>query len=334
MESIEQNDTPQYSAQNILDEPANERLTYPPRENSPWFVLFVLAVSVVVGMLLSGLLTFVVGYGLGYDVMRISDVLSGNSTETDATFLRLSLLIQHLFLFFLPAVFALWVCYKQKAFQAAALDKRPLSISIGLSVIWLLASMAFIQYSYQINKAITLPKWMMANETDVKKTLETIFSLKGFAGAFVNTLLIGVMPAISEELLFRGVIQRQLGRLLNNDHAQVWITAAIFSAIHFQFQGFLPRMFLGALLGYMLVWSRSLWVPVIVHGLNNGMQVLALYALDLKPHEMEKLEEGKSLHWAVALASLVGSILLGRYFYQKHRKGIVLDNVFAENDNA
>jgi uncharacterized protein len=332
MSDSEQNEAPQSSAsqrdgfgQNLLDEPAKEAPSPLHHTKSPWMVLLILSFLVLGGILASSGMTFVIGLGMGYNAESVMDVLAGNATAADATFLRLALLMQHLFLFFIPAAVTLWICYKQRALEAAALDKRPLSISIVLGVFWLIVSMAFIQYSYQINKAIPLPNWMMANEDNVKKTMETLFSLKGFAGAFINTLLIGVMPAISEELLFRGVIQRQFGRLLHNDHAQVWITAAIFSAIHFQFQGFLPRMFLGALLGYMLVWSRSLWVPVIVHGFNNGMQVIALYAMNLKPEDIEKMEKGENIHWTIGGASLMVMLIVGKYFREKHAKEMIND---------
>jgi uncharacterized protein len=322
MENLEQNEVPQYLDENMTNNPLTE---YPTKVKSPWMVLGILAMFALGGMVVANLLIIAIGLGLGYDMTKLMNVLGGDSGAADATFLRLALFMQHLFLFFLPAVLTLWICYKQKAYQAAALDKRPLSISIVLGIGWLLFSMAFIQYSAQINKAIPLPSWMVANEDNVKKTMDALFSLKGFAGAFINTLLIGVMPGISEELLFRGVIQRQLGRLLHNDHAQVWITAAIFSAIHFQFQGFLPRLFLGVLLGYMLVWSRSLWVPVIVHGFNNGMQVLALYAMNLKPEDVEKLEEGKSVHWTIAGASLMIVFIIGKYFREKHVEKVISD---------
>jgi uncharacterized protein len=322
MENLEQNEPPQYLDKNMTNNPLT---TYPTHEKSPWMVLGILAMFALGGMVVANLLIIAIGLGLGYDMTKLMNVLGGDSGASDGNFLRLSLLMQHIFLFFLPAVFTLWICYKQKAYQAAALDKPPSPFSIVLGVIWLIVSMAFIQYSYQINKAIPLPKMLMANEDSVKKTMDTLFSLKGLAGAFINTLLIGVMPAITEELLFRGVIQRQLGRLLHNDHAQVWITAALFSAIHFQFQGFLPRMFLGVLLGYMLVWSRSLWVPVIVHGFNNGMQVIALYAMNLKPEDMEKMEKGENIHWTIGGASLMVMLIVGKYFREKHEEEMIND---------
>jgi uncharacterized protein len=322
MENLEQSETPQYSddvkEQNLLT-------PHPTPEKSPTIVLGILAMFALAGIIFSNLLTIGIGLGLGYDTTQLMNVLGGDSGAKDGTFLRIALLTQHIFLFFLPAVLTLWICYKRKSLQASALDKRPLSISIVLGVFWLIVSMAFIQYSYQINEAFPLPKSLIANEENVKKTMEALFSLKGFAGVFLNTLLIGVMPAISEELIFRGVIQRQLGRIFYNAHVQVWITAAFFSAIHLQFQGFLPRMILGALLGYMLVWSRSLWVPVVVHGFNNGMQVLALYAMNMTPEDMKKLEEAKSLHWSIAGASLMLMLIIGKYFREKHEKVVIGD---------
>ena len=314
MENLEQNDTPQYLPQNAMD----ETLPHVAQEKSPWKVLGTLAMLALGGIVVANILIMGIGSALGYNLTKITDILGGNATAADATYLRLSLLTQHIFLFFIPAALTLWICYKKKAYTAAALDKHPLSISIGLGLLWLIVSAAFIGYTQELNKAIPLPKWMIASEENVKGTLEAIFSLRGFTGAIVNTLLIGVMPAISEELLFRGVIQRQLGRIFHNDHAQVWITAAFFSAIHFQFQGFLPRMILGALLGYMLVWSRSLWVPVIVHAFNNGMQVLGLYAMDIKPNEIEKMGESQNMHWTMAGASLMIMIIVGKYFNERH----------------
>ena len=63
-------------------------------------------------------------------------------------------------------------------------------------------------------------------------------------------------------------------------HIAIWITAFIFSAVHMQFYGFVPRMLLGALFGYMFVWTGSLWVPVLMHFVNNGIAVVVNYLID------------------------------------------------------
>ena len=90
-------------------------------------------------------------------------------------------------------------------------------------------------------------------------------------------LIVGVLTGIGEEFVFRGIVQRLLLEKLRNSHAAVWIAAFLFSAIHFQFYGFVPRMLLGAFFGYLLVWSGNIWLPVAAHALNNSFAVLDAY---------------------------------------------------------
>ncbi|MFA5196683.1 MAG: CPBP family intramembrane glutamic endopeptidase, partial [Bacteroidales bacterium] len=96
-------------------------------------------------------------------------------------------------------------------------------------------------------------------------------------GFFINILMIAVLPAIGEEFFFRGVLQRLLGEWFKNVHVAVIVTAVIFSAFHLQFYGFLPRFLLGMFLGYIFYWSGSLWVPIIVHFINNGLAVVVAW---------------------------------------------------------
>ena len=102
----------------------------------------------------------------------------------------------------------------------------------------------------------------------------------------INLLVLAILPAIGEELTFRGVLQQLLyGQLstLNvqrstlNNHLAVWVTAFIFSFIHFQFYGFIPRLLLGALLGYALLWSGNIRYSMIMHATNNALSVLLFY---------------------------------------------------------
>jgi hypothetical protein len=86
--------------------------------------------------------------------------------------------------------------------------------------------------------------------------------------------MIAVLPALGEEFLFRGVLQRLFIEWTKNRHFGVWIASFIFSFIHFQFYGFIPRFLLGLYFGYLLVWSSSIWVPVVAHLINNGFAVI------------------------------------------------------------
>ena len=100
-------------------------------------------------------------------------------------------------------------------------------------------------------------------------------------GLLANLVVIALIPAIGEELTFRGVLQQFLTKRCKNAHVAVWLSAFIFSFIHFQFYGFLPRMFLGLLLGYMFYYSGSLWTSILMHFVNNGVAVVVAF-LDYK----------------------------------------------------
>ncbi len=94
----------------------------------------------------------------------------------------------------------------------------------------------------------------------------------------VGVVVIAVVPAISEELVFRGVVQRNLVQWFNSRHVGVWLAAAIFSAIHLQFFGFVPRFVLGLVLGYLYEWSGNILVPMAAHFTQNAFQLILLYA--------------------------------------------------------
>jgi membrane protease YdiL (CAAX protease family) len=92
-----------------------------------------------------------------------------------------------------------------------------------------------------------------------------------------NVLMVGLLTAIVEEFMFRGVLQTIFTRWTKSTHAAVWITAILFSAFHMEFFGFLPRLLLGVLFGYFVAWSGSIWTGVWAHFLNNSAAVIAAY---------------------------------------------------------
>jgi hypothetical protein len=92
-----------------------------------------------------------------------------------------------------------------------------------------------------------------------------------------NLVLVAIIPAIGEELVFRGVLQKLFGEWTKNKFMGIWISAILFSAMHLQFYGFIPRMLLGALLGYSLLWTGSIWIPILGHFVNNAFAVLLTY---------------------------------------------------------
>ena len=280
---------------------------------SPLTVLAIAFGMFILGNIIGSGLMMALAKMEGLDFQTVLKNLTENSPVGTRNFMRMVMLINHLFSFIIPASLTAWIAYKNNIFKALRLQKFPKLSIIGLGFLMLVVSIPLVQYAYQVNKMIPLPQWMMDMENSTGNILEAIIAKENFYEIIVNVLLIAVIPGIGEELMFRGIVQQQFGRLLKNEHITVWLSAAFFSAIHMQFEGFLARMILGALLGYLLIWTRSLWVPMIVHFLNNGLQVIAIYAMNIKPSDMQKIEEGDKMHWTMGLASLMLVIMIGKY---------------------
>jgi hypothetical protein len=130
--------------------------------------------------------------------------------------------------------------------------------------------------------------------------------------------MIALLPAIAEELIFRGVFQTIFQRLFRSGHLAIWVTSLIFSTIHFQFFGFIPRLILGLVFGYLFYWSGTLWLPVISHFLNNAFPVIMTY--------IEGIEKVKApvdiplFHQAIILPlPIISGLLILLYFRNKRK---------------
>jgi membrane protease YdiL (CAAX protease family) len=119
--------------------------------------------------------------------------------------------------------------------------------------------------------------WMKGTEDEAAKLTDAFMKMPAFGGFIFNMVMIAVLPAIGEEFMFRGLLQRLLKEWLGNIHVAIFASAFLFSAMHMQFFGFFPRMFLGVMFGYLFYWSGSLWVPISAHFINNGSAVIFSY---------------------------------------------------------
>lgn len=143
-----------------------------------------------------------------------------------------------------------------------------------LTLLLMLFCQPFINCFAAWNAELPLSEWMQEAEKRAAEVTRAFLSDTHFSGLLINLLIVGILPGLGEELFFRGAIQNLFIRASRNTHVGIWIAAIIFSAIHMQFLGFFPRLFLGALFGYLASWSGSLWIPVFAHSLNNISAVL------------------------------------------------------------
>lgn len=163
------------------------------------------------------------------------------------------------------------------------LDARPEAVTVVMGVVAMLLMQPLSTYTAYVNEQWALPEclrgmeeWMRGMEDTATEETLRLLDFKGGQSLWLVLLGVAVVPAVTEELLFRGAIQPLLTSRVGA-HAGVWLTAAIFSAFHFQFFGFLPRMLLGALLGYLFVYSGSMWVNMVAHLVNNAAVVVYVY---------------------------------------------------------
>ena len=197
-------------------------------------------------------------------------------------------------MFLLPPLCVAYLWSEQPLKWLRASEFQGFKVS-GSAILLMLVALPAINLLSYWNQQMTLPaflepieQWMKTSEESAKVLTEQFLSVTTFGGLIINLLLMAVLPAIGEELTFRGVLQRLLTpRLIASSpyrqtpHIAIWCSALLFSAIHLQFYGFVPRMLMGALFGYMLVWTGSLWVPILMHFTNNAAAVL-LYFVSLR----------------------------------------------------
>ena len=202
--------------------------------------------------------------------------------------LRIAQGLSSIFMFVVPPIVYYYITRKTNQMQALGFRKmkRPwLFLIVGLMLMFL--ALPVTEQLTHWNEAMKLgpafsrlEEYMKMLEESTEAALEKMLNADTFGGLLLNLLIIALIPAVGEELTFRGVLQQSLTRKMN-PHLAIILSAAIFSFIHFQFYGFLPRMFLGMLLGYMFYISGSLWPSILMHFVNNGT-VVVLYYLNNK----------------------------------------------------
>ena len=303
--------------QSILDKLQQEREGW----SGLLIVIGLFLVMMVVGNLVAAAMIIAIG---GFDLnemINMSSALEGSENGWMA--LTLSQGFASLLIFVVTAWFY-WAVIEKKPLNDLNFNRFPGWGLIGIFVVLQIIFLPFNGWLQAFNEGVELPASMKAIE-DVFKAMEDsaaemtelmtdISSLGRFVIAFI---VIAVIAGVGEELLFRGLIQRKLYLITKNPHVAIWIAAFIFSAIHFQFYGFLPRLMLGAMFGYFYYFTGNIWVPIIAHIFNNGLAITMLFLVSrgvISP-EIEKMD---TVPLSVALVSLL--LAVGGFYYVRQRQ--------------
>lgn len=234
--------------------------------------------------------------------------------------LKMMQVMQALGLFIVPAiVFARLDSNNISAYLS--LNKKPFLYSILCSVLIILCAQPLINWMAEVNGLMPAPEWMHKAEQDAAEVTKLFLKMDGISDLLINLFMIALIPALGEELLFRGLFQPLFHKMTKNPHLGIWLSAILFSALHMQFLGFFPRMFMGAAFGYLLLWSNTLWLPVIGHLINNGAAVLLAYLIQKSglPPEVETVGAGEGATlYVVVSAAMVGVLM---FVIRKFEKG-------------
>ena len=249
----------------------------PDQQPTPGRLLLVTLGAFLLCFLLGSALVTLVFTSAGVDILGIQ---AGTAEAPDRTALRLGLLLNNLFLFAGTALVAFGVVYRGRWAAAAGLTQRPRPGFVTPAVVLALLSLPVVGYAAYLNLRVDLPAWAERGEASTNALLEYVLRMDDLGELALSLLTIAVVAGVGEELLLRGVVQRRiLGPWLGH-HGAIWLAAGLFSAMHFEFAGFLPRLLLGAVLGYAYYWTNSLWVPILLHVVFNGVQVVVTYVTE------------------------------------------------------
>lgn len=241
--------------------------------------------------------------------------------------LKIPLYIVQGFATFVGLVVAPWVYLKRQQrtlgdlFYPARIEWIPSLLTVFVVIIFMAVNSVFIEW----NANVDFPEFANNFEEWAKEREDTAAGMTKFLTDFgspgellVALVVIAILPAVGEEIVFRGLIQNELYKATRSIHISIWFAAILFSAIHFQFFGFVPRLLLGALFGYLYYWSGSLLLAILAHFVNNGVSIVALYLYQQGTFSFD-VESPESQPASIVILSAALTTALLYYFYKYHQ---------------
>ncbi len=255
--------------------------------------------SLLIGFFLLIFLGMLLGNGITALIFQLKgiqfdDLLNANPAEINVNMrnlLRGVTFLNHTFTFLLPSFLFVWLLEKRNWANYLNLAITPDFRNVLHGILLIFVALPIVQFLILVNQNIPLPDLLREWEDGAQAAIFGLIQMESPFELFFSLLVMAVLPALGEEFVFRGILQKNLEKSFTNAHKAIWISAIIFSAFHFQFMGFFPRLFLGLILGYLFFWTRNLWVPILAHFFYNGFQVFMVY---FAADNIQTMEEGST----------------------------------------
>lgn len=301
-------------------------------------------ISLLLIILLVGIGFLLIGPGIGLAVASLfyeGDLVQAIQSDPDYTLFTPIMITQGfaslIGLIVVPALYILLI--ERKSFSALFTWTDhwaivlPLIAGIGIGFQVILSPVVEWNMNFEFPEFMkAFGEWARSREDVLMEITKVLTSFQSQQDLLFGFVVIALFPGIGEELVFRGLIQNEIRRGTGNPHLAIWTAAFLFSAFHMQFFGFIPRMMLGALFGYLYLWSGNLIIPMFAHFFHNGFTLLMMYLYETGTIELD-MESNEAAPWSwVAVAALATFVLLFyfRKFYKNNSQPSLRDEDFSQ----
>lgn len=293
--------------------------------NKVWYRLFISLSIILLSFLIAQLLVSLI---ISLAPSEISqNIHTANPEElslAQVSLLKILQFIAAIFTFLLPALLIALILYRNIGETLFLKRKSDFGVYL-LSSLILIASIPWMNVVIKWNAGINLPFSMevvfKALEEAAMRSTEIMLQGEGLSTLLINLFLLAFVPALGEEIFFRGLIQGMIYKYSKNKHIAVIVAAILFSAIHFQFYGFVPRVLLGAFFGYLVILTNSIWPAVWAHFLNNSIAVVSYFVFGNDISGIDDLGIANHNTIFVIVSIIISAILM--YFLFRKSKSVL-----------
>jgi hypothetical protein len=261
---------------------------------------------------------FIIWTAIGSAIAAVLGLVKGDTPGN----MRLIQGISAFCMFVIPPILHFVLTRDDKPFQSLGLCSSK-GIFYLISVLLIIVSMPFITQLTEWNEAMKLPESLSSLEQLIREMeemaqaeTEKMLKTDTWGGLIANLVVVALIAAVGEELTFRGVLQPWMIKVCRNPHVGIVLGAIVFSALHFQFFGFVPRFVLGLMLGYLAYASKSLWPSMLLHFINNGTAVVAMFLVERGVIDVD-LDTIGSTNIYITILSALAAVALVVFVWRK-----------------
>ncbi|GHS96545.1 hypothetical protein FACS189421_01780 [Bacteroidia bacterium] len=286
------------------------------KDSSVFVQLLMLAVVVFIGSMVysaASLILLVSKFGLSMEVIQEVSLHIADFPDL----MRNLVFFEKVFIWIFPVIVCAWL-FSDNYKTYLQID-TPIQLPVaGLAMLGMLVAIPCINWMYAMNQQMVFPEalkgleeWMRNMEELNGQALEKMLYVRNGWDLVFNIVIVCILAAVGEEFMFRGMLQNIFAKTIKNPHIIIWAVAILFSTIHLQFYGFVPRLLLGAYLGYLVYYTQNIWIPVLAHFTNNCFSLITNTIYQDSPEAAEQVNAiGYGSTWWLAVASLALFVII------------------------